>query len=205
MNRGQILELLKDLAERDCTLEAPAGIEDRLLYEFRRLHRMRAVRNAVLWCCAAAAAFTAGFLPVRLYYRVAPAPPPQQGLAPHGPAEAIPRTEQIPPAARIQSKDFAPPRMQTRAKPSPALPDHEARRMRPEALQELATDFFPLAVSAAPVAAAELLRVQLPAAAMQTVGLPVPEERLADPVDAEVLVGEDGLPRAIRFIGFEVK
>jgi hypothetical protein len=40
---------------------------------------------------------------------------------------------------------------------------------------------------------------------MQMVGLPVREDRLADSVEADVLVGEEGLPRAIRFVSFEVK
>jgi hypothetical protein len=40
---------------------------------------------------------------------------------------------------------------------------------------------------------------------MQIVGLPVREEHLADPVQADVLIGEEGLPRAIRFVTFEVR
>ncbi len=35
---------------------------------------------------------------------------------------------------------------------------------------------------------------------MRTVGLPVSEDHLADRVQADVLVGEEGLPRAIRFV-----
>ena len=50
-----------------------------------------------------------------------------------------------------------------------------------------------------------MLRVQVPAPAMRTVGLPVLEERLADPIQADVLIGEEGMPRAIRFVRFEVK
>jgi hypothetical protein len=47
--------------------------------------------------------------------------------------------------------------------------------------------------------------VQLPAAAMRTVGLPVREEHMADPIQADVLVGEEGMPRAIRFVRFDVQ
>jgi hypothetical protein len=71
--------------------------------------------------------------------------------------------------------------------------------------QEIVTDFFPLMDPAPPLGRGQLLRVELPASAMQMVGLPVREDRLADSVEADVLVGEEGLPRAIRFVSFEVK
>ena len=67
------------------------------------------------------------------------------------------------------------------------------------------TDFFPLMDSAPPLERGQMLRVQLPAAAMQTVGLPVREDHLTDPIQADVLVGEEGIPRAIRFVRFEDK
>ena len=71
--------------------------------------------------------------------------------------------------------------------------------------REVVTDFFPLMDPAPPLGRGQLLRVELPASAMQMVGLPVREERLADPVEADVLLGEEGLPRAIRFVSFAVK
>jgi hypothetical protein len=70
---------------------------------------------------------------------------------------------------------------------------------------EVVTDFFPLMNPAPSFGRGQMLRVQLPAAAMQTVGLPVREEHLDDLVQADVLVGEEGMPRAIRFVRFDVK
>jgi hypothetical protein len=67
------------------------------------------------------------------------------------------------------------------------------------------TDFFPLMNPAPSFGRGQMLRVQLPAAAMRTVGLPVREEHLGDLVQADVLVGEEGMPRAIRFVRFDVK
>jgi hypothetical protein len=49
----------------------------------------------------------------------------------------------------------------------------------------------------------ELLRVIVPASTMRRVGLPVNEDRLAERVQADVLVGEEGLARAIRFVRYE--
>ena len=74
-----------------------------------------------------------------------------------------------------------------------------------EAVQEVVTDFYPLVNPAPPFERGRLLRVELPASAMRMVGLPVHAERLSDTVQADVLVGEEGLPRAIRFVKFETK
>ena len=83
-------------------------------------------------------------------------------------------------------------------------PRKVARKIaRPQA-REVVTDFFPLMDPAPPFERGQMLRVQLPAAAMRTVGLPVREDHLADPIQADVLVGEEGMPRAIRFVRFDV-
>ncbi len=58
---------------------------------------------------------------------------------------------------------------------------------------------------APPFERGQILRVDVPASAMRAVGLPVREERLADRVQADVLVGEEGMPRAIRFVSFEIR
>jgi hypothetical protein len=68
--------------------------------------------------------------------------------------------------------------------------------------KEIVTDFFPLMEDAQPFEKGELLRVSLPAAAMRSVGLPVSEDRMADTIQADVLVGEEGLARAIRFVRY---
>ncbi len=69
--------------------------------------------------------------------------------------------------------------------------------------KEVMTAFYPLIEDALPFERGEILRVSLPASAMRSVGLPVSEEHLDDMVQADVLVGEEGLARAIRFIGYE--
>jgi hypothetical protein len=68
--------------------------------------------------------------------------------------------------------------------------------------REIVTDFFPLVDYAPPFERGELVRVSLPASAMRTVGLPVREDRLGDRVQADVLVGQEGLARAIRFVSY---
>lgn len=82
----------------------------------------------------------------------------------------------------------------------PAIRKVAHRRPPP---REVMTEFYPLMDAAPPFERGELLRVSLPASAMRTVGLPVSEDRLSDRVQADVLVGEEGLARAIRFIRYE--
>jgi hypothetical protein len=77
-----------------------------------------------------------------------------------------------------------------------------AVRQRPAAPREVTTDFFPLVDYAPPFERGELVRVSVPASAMRAVGLPVREERIADRVQADILVGQEGLARAIRFVSY---
>lgn len=73
-----------------------------------------------------------------------------------------------------------------------------AHKMAPP--HEIVTAFFPLMEDPPPFERGELLRVSVPASAMRGVGLPVSEEHLEDLVQADVLVGQEGLARAIRFV-----
>lgn len=89
--------------------------------------------------------------------------------------------------------------------PTPAVvvtpkPLRRAVVMAKQRPRETVTDFFPWADSALPFERGQLLRVELPAGVMRSVGLPVHEDHLGDLVQADVLVGEEGLPRAIRFV-----
>lgn len=70
--------------------------------------------------------------------------------------------------------------------------------------QEIVTEFYPLMEDPMPFERGELLRVSLPAAAMRSVGVPVSEDRLTEMVQADVLVGQEGLARAIRFVNTSV-
>jgi hypothetical protein len=71
-----------------------------------------------------------------------------------------------------------------------------------QAAQEVATEFIPL-TQAGPYTQAEeghLVRVELPRSALASFGLPVNAEAPAGRVKADVLMGQDGIARAIRFV-----
>ncbi|HST52385.1 MAG TPA: hypothetical protein VLJ61_10290 [Pyrinomonadaceae bacterium] len=67
---------------------------------------------------------------------------------------------------------------------------------------EIATDFIPMMQggSFGQAEGGHLVRVELPRSAMASFGLPVNYERAGGRVKADVLLGDDGIARAIRFV-----
>jgi len=65
---------------------------------------------------------------------------------------------------------------------------------------EVTTDFIPLSYDPAPTGTTSVVRVQLPREALIAFGLPVNEDRTEDLVQADLLLDEDGLTRAVRFV-----
>src|SRR5688572_618992 len=67
---------------------------------------------------------------------------------------------------------------------------------------EVATDFVPVGYGSAMdlQEGGQLVRVELPRLALASFGLPVNMDRVDERVKADVLVGPDGLARAIRFV-----
>jgi hypothetical protein len=67
---------------------------------------------------------------------------------------------------------------------------------------EYATDFIPLSYGGVqkPMESGEVVRLEMPRSALIAFGLPVNVEHADTPVKAELLLGEDGMARAIRFL-----
>jgi hypothetical protein len=67
---------------------------------------------------------------------------------------------------------------------------------------EYATDFVPVSYGGVqkPMESGEVIRLEMPRSALIAFGLPVSVEHADAPVKAELLLGEDGIARAIRFI-----
>jgi hypothetical protein len=70
------------------------------------------------------------------------------------------------------------------------------------ASEEIATDFLPLSYGSdlTQLEGGQVVRVELPRAALQSLGLPMNVERASERVKADVLIGSDGVARAIRFV-----
>ncbi|HEV2914723.1 MAG TPA: hypothetical protein VGX92_15710 [Pyrinomonadaceae bacterium] len=67
---------------------------------------------------------------------------------------------------------------------------------------DISTDFIPLTYGGGldGLDSGRVVRVELPRSALVRFGLPVNAERAGEPVKADVLLGEDGLAQAIRFV-----
>lgn len=83
-----------------------------------------------------------------------------------------------------------------KAVPRPSVPQ------KPAAPVEIATDFIPLTSDAelSAMESGQLIRVLLPRNALTSYGLPINQDRADKPISAQVLIGQDGVARAIRFL-----
>jgi hypothetical protein len=70
-----------------------------------------------------------------------------------------------------------------------------------DAARPLRTEFIPVAYAEPlrPEESARIVRVRVPRTTLVSFGLPVNPERLDDRIEADVLLGEDNLVRAVRF------
>jgi hypothetical protein len=67
---------------------------------------------------------------------------------------------------------------------------------------EIATDYFPIdfGSSMQPIDGGQIVRIKLPRSALRNYGLPVDPLRADEAVKADVVIGNDGMARAIRFV-----
>jgi hypothetical protein len=170
--------------------EAPASLERKLVGAFRDHHarrraRRRRTQQGVLAILAVAALFAAASFvrlqPKDLVRPAIPAPPVMARMS-------IPRVIDSPPVA-------APHRPRHHRRPAP---EHSAPGLTQE---EVTTGFLPLDPegSSAP-ASGEVIRVEMPRSTLALFGLPFNTRRASVPVQADVLLGEDGMAHAVRFV-----
>ncbi len=168
-----VAQALRALAEENSRIEARPELEARVVGEYRRRLKNRGRLRAVTALAAAAAIAVAIFA-----WRLPHAANAPVSVAKHAPAVATQEVATVPAPAAV----------------------HPQAAHRPPRMREITTEFFPLLDAPPPVDRGELLRVTVPAATMRAVGLPVADDRLADRVQADVVVSEDGLATAIRFV-----
>ena len=173
----ELQEGLRALAAED-PHDAPAYVERRLLAEFRR--RARARRNR-MWLSGAAVAAVAASVFAMLWLK--PAAPKS------APSTTVAVAHQRPvPAVVNSSAAVMQPAVQIRK---------AANRRRPASLEFYA---LPDADSLPPVETATVVRVQLPMSSLRLIGFPINEDRAGEAVQADVLLGQDGLARGVRLV-----
>ena len=116
----------------------------------------------------------------------APAPPPRVGVE-NGPK--LP----VAPVARASAR----PRVQAKSAARPRSHDVEAPAAPVEAADFVALPSFDPAV---PVGDSRMVRMDLPGSALQLMGYPVEGQLLDRRIVTDVLVGQDGMPYAVRLV-----
>jgi hypothetical protein len=185
MSEGDVIEALEALRDADQSREAAPHVEAHLLEQYRG----RRARRLWMRASASAAAAAVIVMAVAMY-----AHRPQRASEP--PAVSI--TPTVVPAAPLADPAARLPQ------PKPARPKPVPVRRTAEVVpHEVYTDFFPLTDLAPPLERGELVRVIVPASTMRAAGMLVMASHLDDPVEADVLIGQDGLARAIRFVSYQ--
>jgi hypothetical protein len=165
---------------------APERVEIAVLDAFRKHHRARRLRRAVVAVIATGAAAACAMLFIRV--PEASGPPACAAVYPAPPAIAFttPKTVQ-----------------HRRVALAPAEPVHKPTA-KPPGDRLAMTDFVPLLYGDYSMVqeSATIVRVELPRSALRLAGFNVAEERANDRVQADVMLGADGLAHAVRFVAY---
>lgn len=196
----RLSEALRAVA--DCsTDQPPAFVEATLLEAFRQKHSapVSVRRNPLQWLAIAAVLLAAiGAATFLINDREAPRTPE---TAEKRPAPPMPEPPANPPElAPVEQPEN---RIAVSHTPAMAKTRRGARRS-PDRMtgREITTDFMPIAYGAEyiPIESGQIIRVRMPRSALISYGLPASPDRLDEKVKADILVGNDGLAHAIRFV-----
>lgn len=205
----QLTENLRALSGQMHAITAPPDLEGRLLDEFRSHSVQPRQRRLGRWLYGAVAAsllLGVGLVAAQFYGDPGPqisttnAPPTQtvEAIASNAPlstpvVETLPDTPAPKPRQRVSR-----PRKQTAQVNALATSSLSAANREPE----VTTDFLLVgdANSLSTLDGGQMVRVELPRSAMARFGLPINVERYNERVKADVIMGTDGLARAIRFV-----
>jgi len=187
--------------------EAPARVEARLLEAFHE-HTMaaplamtgtvRTDNSSLRWRLAAVAATILLLASASaIFWLYSNSLHREREPQPISAGPAIQQGPQSPPVERDAAEDNASAQVHREV--------HRRILRRKSIAPEVVTEFYPLMEAAdledfdSPLAA-QVVRVELPASALAAAGLSVGSEISNEPVKADVLLGHDGLARAIRFV-----
>jgi hypothetical protein len=188
-----VARALADLAEADASRRAPAHLDRAVLAAFDRRHEHRARRRSatLLWrrrreAVAAAAAVAA----IAVFYLTAPEQTADPRRVPERPVSSVAGGRPQPPAA--EPEPLAP---AARSEPRPT-PRPPAQPHRPAP----ADDTGALPTWRESDGVVQAVHVMMPREMLIMLGVPIIEPGAAGAVSVEVLLGDDGLARAIRVV-----
>ena len=192
-NEQALNAALRTLQVEDQALGAGTETEGALVAEFRKRHPAVSRR----WRKSAAiGAIAAGMVLAMALGLRRNEPPVSPPVKPEPQAVAAPAPlKVIAPVYRERQKMRPQRQRMARQKPARHPAPLAATRNR-----EIMTDFIPVVYDPTPIERGHLVRVRLPRSAIAAFGLPVNEQHADEPIKADVLVGDDGLARAVRFV-----
>jgi hypothetical protein len=189
---------LKLLAEQTSSLNAPPELEQKLRDTFRARKVVRPIwrRSTGFWLAAGIAAVLLIAISV-IALRLRTEPQPQQIRADHTAPPKIEKEEPRPVLETPKAEEVIAnkPRRRPARRPSNNEVANHVNR-------EIATDFMPLGYlnPATLQDGGQIIRVEVPRSTLVNFGLPVNMDRYNEKVKADVLLGVDGMARAIRFV-----
>jgi hypothetical protein len=192
MSSQELDKLLGALREDTRGAEAPKHVEAALLSAFRTQAAKPVRPRWVPWTLGAAAAVAVLVGAGQWMMGQPVAPPPVVKIAMAPPPvivlPALPAKVEAPLVAKRVRRQ--------------ARPHSEAVKTEAPQVQEVATDFMPLedSVSLPAIESGHILRVRLPQSTMMRFGFPMNPDRMMEPVKADVMFGQDGIARAVRFV-----
>jgi len=194
---------------------APARVEAALLAAFRE-QAAAAVTPAVRpmptrsgrwprWVLVAAATVILVLIPVlAIFWQQSGSPNQKKEVAAGSPTPSTTASGPREPMPKLadQTIDRDEERTPRRVAQRPRSRMRHSPRQRSLSEVEVATDFFPLMEGddLDGLESGQVVRVKLPGSALIAVGLPIDAEMASAPVKADVVLGPDGLARAIRFV-----
>ena len=216
---------LKAVARQDDPMEAPAHVEAALLAAIRggravvgpgfSSRRLLTVHRFGLAFAAAAALILVALATFIIYTRSRGEAP---NIAHQDPVPASPGgtkdQKKEDPKQSLSQKNSAGPDETTEPAPHAIAQDRGARNKSrrlsrrnansPEGgdNSEIATDYFPISYGSymQPLDSGQVVRIKLPRSALINYGLPVDPLRADEAIKADVVIGNDGMARAIRFV-----
>jgi hypothetical protein len=205
---------LQSLSKEMISLEAPAAVEDRLISAFRQ--RQVVVPMPVArtyrryWLTAVAALFLVVIGLVAFNWKTDPAvapSTPQQAVGPTPNQKEVIAKDEVQPQPKEEDFEVGPAPKPTRR---PVLKNLLAQSRTPRAKNsdqvsnhaEVATDFMPIGYMNAATFqdGGQIIRVEVPRSRLASFGLPVNMDRYNERVKADILISNDGMARAIRFV-----
>jgi hypothetical protein len=201
---------LQSLSAEMETLGAPAAVESKLLEAFRNRHVVTPITrrrsNRRYWAAAIAAMLLIAISlvvfrwsngvdePRQAVQQAAPQVTPENKAPENKPAEQF--------AGVQEREDPLPQRPKQKRVRNSGVRRSESAQLANHVNNEIATDFIPLSyMNAASLQdGGQIIRVQLPRAALANFGVPVNMDRYNERVKADVLFGVDGRAQAIRFV-----